>query len=528
VRSHHVIALDLGTSSCRAAVFDGRGRRLLATTAQQAYALKSAADGTAELDPEVVATAMEHCIDMSLARAKRSGVARIAAVGMSCFWHGLLGVDAHLTPVTPIITWADRRARTDAADLRSGHDEHAYHRRTGCMLRAPFWPAKLAWMARAKKRETRGVAKWLSLSDWLLWRWCGKLTTAHGMATATGLYDQHSCAWDPATLKIVGISADILPTIDDTPLTLGPGARRTWTMLRDAQWIPGIGDGAASNLGAGASVPADGSATSGPETAAINHGTSAAVRVMRSHGRVGAPFGLFCYRVDRKRFLVGGAVSNAGSLFAWCQANLRLPEGDELEKALAARPLPQPDLTVLPAWLGERSPSWREDGGGAIAGISQATSALDLAQAVLEGGYQRLAQVVDQVLPEPGAAKIVIGGGIQHSPSAMQRLADVLDRDLIACAEPETSLRGAAVLALERLAGAKHLALAPVTGATVHAHAEPAQAFRAARHRLTDLEAKLYPDADIPAPAPASASASAPHAKKTGKTRAKTPAKRHP
>jgi gluconokinase len=480
-----ILALDLGTSSCRSALFDVRARRQLKTTAQRTYVLRTAADGTAELDPAAVLGGIEQCIDATLARAGHDTTNRIAAVGMSCFWHGLIGVDAEGGPLTPIITWADRRPRVDAGRLRQDHDEVAYHRRTGCMLRAPFWPAKLAWIARTRKREARAVRWWLSPADWLLWRWCGSLRTAHGMATATGLYRQGACAWDVDALAIAGVAPEKLPAIDDAPLRLGPGARRTWRLLRDAQWFPGIGDGAASNLGAGA-------ATAG--TAAINHGTSAAVRVMRRGANARAPFGLFCYRVDRRRHLVGGAVSNAGNLFAWCQANLRLPTGDALEAALAARALPMAELAVLPAWLGERAPSWREDGGGAIAGITQATSALDLAQAVIEGGFQRLAQVVERVLPGTAPVAILVGGGIQHSPGALQRLADVLGRELVACAEPETSLRGAGVFALESL-GVNAGQFLVVPGTTVSPRAEPAAAYRAARARLIALEARMYPEA---------------------------------
>src|SRR5690606_13653907 len=97
--------------------------------------------------------------------------------------------------------------------------------------------------------------------------------------------------------------------------------------LRAARWIPAIGDGAANNLGAGATKPG---------LAAINFGTSGAVRIVRSSGKPRAPFGLFCYRIDAQRFLVGGAISNAGGLRAWCLEHLRLPEEDALEAQLVA------------------------------------------------------------------------------------------------------------------------------------------------------------------------------------------------
>src|SRR5439155_9607313 len=116
---------------------------------------------------------------------------------------------------------------------------------------------------------------------------------------------------------------------------------------------------------------------------AINFGTSAALRVMKSSGRAQAPFGLFCYRVDERRFLIGGALSNAGNLRAWCVRELRLNE-DSIERELAARPAPLHGLSVLPFWLAERAPSWDEKKTGAIAGITQHTSALNILQAFTE------------------------------------------------------------------------------------------------------------------------------------------------
>jgi gluconokinase len=157
---------------------------------------------------------------------------------------------------------------------------------------------------------------------------------------------------------------------------------------------------------------------------------------------------LFCYRVDAERLLIGGAVSNAGNLRAWCLGQLNLPsDPQELERALAARPAPLHGLTVLPFWVSERAPTWPEDLHGTIVGLKNSTSALDILQATREAVFQRLAQIAE-LLP---VRKFMISGGIQKSPADMQRLADVLGRSLIVCSEPEASLRGAAVYALEKL-----------------------------------------------------------------------------
>ncbi len=401
------------------------------------------------------------------------------AVAISSFWHSLLGCDRHGAPLTPVLTWADARASQDAARLRARHHEAAVHRASGCMLRASFWPAKLAWLARTQPRTCARVRRWTSPASWLVWRWSGQDRAAHGMATGTGLYD-------------LGAPVMVAPAAGALRRRAGaaePGRRRAararacagrvaGRSSRGRAFHPAIGDGAASNLGSGATRPG---------LAAINVGTSAAVRAVRARAPVRAPLGLFCYRIDSARFLVGGAISNAGSVVDWCQRHLRLPPRARLEAALVD---PRADaLQALPYLMAERSPSWRDDIHGALVGLSQSTDAVAIYRALTMASYLRLAQVAE-LMRLPPATRLVVGGGILHSPASVQRLCDAIGRPLALCAEPEMSLRGAAVLALER-AGA-HAAAARDRARGRARAPPPPRALGAARASLARLEERLY------------------------------------
>ena len=485
------LAVDIGTSSVRTALFDAGLRRLPGSLAQRAHAVTHSAEGAAELDPGTLETGLHACLERTVARA---GQRLVTAIGVSCFWHSLLGCDARGQALTPIYTWADSRCREDAATLRAGRSEAEYHRRTGCMLRASFWPAKLRWLARTHRGLCRRVVRWQSPADWLQGRFCegGGETTAHGMATGTGLYDPNALAWDPASIRLAGLRAEQLPAIGLDAFPLRAAFHRRYPALREARWWPAVGDGAAGNLGSGAT---------GPGRAAINVGTSAAFRVMRRGSRAESPFGLFCYRVDPERFLVGGAVSNAGNLRAWCRRELNLPAGDKaLETALAARPEPLRSLVVLPFWSAERAPTWCEDVGGVVTGLSQDTTALDLLQATTEAVYQRLALIADLSMGDgertrargkPGSGlKIIVSGGILKSSSLLQRMADVLGRPLCRCAEPEASLRGAAVYAAERegIDVEQAVGTRTVVGESVAPRRRIAALYLRERERQRDLE----------------------------------------
>lgn len=397
------------------------------------------------MQPAALLKAIKRCLAATLQFRKSDKQLKhfpISGIGVSCFWHSMIGTDAKGTPLTDILTWADSRCRLDAAHLREVFSERTLHARTGCMLRSSFWPAKLHWLRRTVSRTFKRVTHWMSPGEWIQLQLAENVHCALGMATGTGLLNPTTLEWDSELLELLCISPAHLLPLGDKASAISIKTLREFPELKSTMWFPAIGDGAASNLGSGCTEPG---------LAAINVGTSAALRVMMKGKRAKAPFGLFCYRVDAERFLVGGAVSNAGNLRAWCLENLRTAEESELEKLLAKRPEPSHGLTVLPFWTAERAPSWNEELRGTILGISQSTSGLDLLQAITEATYHRLAHIGDLLVSKHGAVdKYLVSGGIQRSSTALQRLANVMNVSLHPNPEPEASIRGAAVYAMEK------------------------------------------------------------------------------
>ena len=311
------------------------------------------------------------------------------------------------------------------------------------MLRSSFWPAKLRWLRRTQAPLFRKVKRWMSPAEWLQQQLIGTHRCALGMATGTGLFNPSKLRWDDALLDHCELKLSQLPELSDEPVLATGALASEFPELSGVPWFPAIGDGAASNLGSDCTRPG---------LAAINVGTSAALRIMRAGSVAKAPTGLFCYRVDSQRFLVGGAVSNAGNLRAWCLKELNTGDPQALEAELATRPTPDHGLTVLPFWTAERAPTWNEDLRGAILGISQSTTAIDLLQAITEATYHRIAQIAESLTSQTATQpKYFVSGGIQHSHSALQRLADILNQPLHPNPEPEASIRGAAVFAMEKL-----------------------------------------------------------------------------
>lgn len=477
-----VLALDVGTSSARVRVFDRAGRALPGAEGQVAYEPRTTPDGGVELDADILLAAMTNALDTSLTGCG-ARASEIAAVGVSVFWHSLLALDGAGRPLTPVITWADTRSGPAAAALRRAHDERRIHARTGAPLHSAFFPAKLRWLRESHPEVFARAAVWCGFGEYLHARLTGRLATSLSMASGTGLLDQIGGGWDTDMLAAAGITAAQLPPIDDTPASglITPHAAR-WPSLARVPWHPARGDGACSNVGSGCW---------GPRRVALNVGTSAALRVVLAEPlgpHPVTPWGLWRYRVDARRALVGGATSEGGNVLAWCRRHLALPaDPAALEAALGAAAPDGHGLTALPFLAGERSPGWRPEARAAVTGLSLDTGAVEITRALLESVAFRLADVYDRLRPLASADHVVVasGGALAHSPAWAQIVTDALGVPVAQGGDAEASTRGAALLALETLGVAVPEAPAPTR--LLHPVAERHARYRAARERQRRL-----------------------------------------
>jgi gluconokinase len=438
-----VLALDVGSSSVRALLFDGRGRPCPEAGSRLAYTIDHDAEGAAEVDAERLLRLTEAAVD----RAVRGRGGPVAAVGLSTFWHGLVGVDAAGAPTTPVILWSDTRAWREAERLRRELDPEDVRRRTGAPIHPCYWPAKLAWLRRDRPEVWRRTHHWLSFSDLLYLRLFGRLGTSPSMASGTGLR-RLAGGWDPELLERLDLSPDSLPDEVGTMSGLRPAYARRWPRLRDARWLTGRGDGALANLGSGCLDPG---------RRAITLGTSGALRVVTHRPPPDLAPGLWCYLLDAERYVVGGALSDGGNLWAWMERTLRL-EARGLERRLRRlRPGSGPDF--LPLLAGERSPGFATRATGAIAGLTQATTAEHIARSAMEGVAVRFA-MIDAALDRsvPGAALLVASGGALHASRLWaQIVADAVGKPISVSPDFEASTRGAALLALASLGVPVHV-----------------------------------------------------------------------
>ena len=435
-----VLALDVGTSSVRAQVFD--------ETAEEREQ-PARRDYPGEYDPNVVLARTREAIE------EAGGAEKADAVGSACFGHSLLALDRHGRPLTEILSWRDTRS-ADAADrLLQRVDAAAVRRRTGCYIHTSYWPAKLAWLAEEQPEVFRSAHRFVSFSDYLYAQLLGREVPASiSMASPTGLVDLRTRSWDEELLETLGVDAERLPVISDAPLD---------------GWYPALFDGACSNFGAGCVTR---------ERAALMVGTSGAIRVVYETMTAEPHPALFLHWVDGTRVVEGGSLSDGGNLYAWMAQTFK----DDGKGSLADRDPGSHGLTFLSLLGGERSPGWHQHAKGAIHGLTFDTTPLDLRQAGLEGVGFRFAAVA-RLMPELEEI-VVTGGALLKDDDWVQIMADALGRSVTRSGVSEASLRGAAVVVLERLGETP--APAPL-GPVVQPRADKAEVFRAARERQQRL-----------------------------------------
>lgn len=440
-----ILGLDIGSSSVRAGLYDHAANLFPKTLVKLERKLKATLDGGSQIDADAAFRQVTRAIDEVLDLAPMGTITHVA----SCtFWHSLLGIDAAGKPTTPVFGWADNRSREHVATLRKKLDERETHQRTGARLHSSFWPAKLLWL---KGGDTSGsecapftrTTRWLSFSDYAVLKLSGKLATSISIASGTGIFDIREKTWDKQLVRFLKLKRSQLPPVaaDATTFRIIAKFAKRWPRLADAEWFPPIADGVANSIGSGCA--SDGKA-------ALMVGTSGALRVVLEEPPAKIPDGLWCYRVDHRRYILGGALSDGGGLLDWMRANLNLPKN--AESLIAKRPPGSNGATVFPFFAGERSTGYDENARGAILGLTMAHDSVDILRAAMEAIAARFAEILRQIETVTPVRKIVASGGaLTNSPVFTRIIAETLGREITLSDTPEASMRGAVLLALETI-----------------------------------------------------------------------------
>lgn len=475
-----ILTIDLGSSSVRASAYYTTGAPVEGIS-EYRY-IRQAADST--FDPNTITELTEQVVSDCLERLRElRGEYRFLAVAWTSFAMSWLGVNRNGQPVTPVYSYADTRSGPYADRLRRElQQEGAFdttYSRTGTPVHSAYVPAQMLRLAAEEPERLGQVAHWHTLASYLLARWKGHPFAPISSSEVgwTGLFNRRARAWDEALLRRVGLAAHNLSPILDysvasnqwpatsktphstavtgpRPRAIGPAIglaapwARRWPELATVPFFLAVGDGVGANLGSGCTDN---------RRIALTIGTTGAMRVVIPTDMDGSvpevPVGLWSYPIDRKRWLLGGSLTDGGSLYSWLQDVLAAEEPDERLALAALLPPDAHGLTILPFLRGERAPGWASEATLSISGITPATTAAHIIRAAFEAVAFRFRLIYDRLKPllAPDSEIVASGGALQENLLWRQILADVLQTPVHLIDVPEATSRGAAILALQAL-----------------------------------------------------------------------------
>lgn len=443
-----ILALDQGTTSTRALVFDA-DRRVIAS-AQQEFPQHYPHPGWVEHDAEDIWRDTLACAKLALERGGLSA-ADIAAIGVTnqrettVLWDRNTG-----KPLHNAIVWQDRRTAEVCAVLRDAGHEPLVQERTGLLLDPYFSATKLAWLLDtvpgARAAAEAGELAFGTIDTFLLWR----LTEGRSHrtdvtnASRTLLYDITTGAWSPELADLLGVPLDCLPEI--VPSYGVVGMTDPASFLGISAPISGIaGDQQAALVGQAGFAPGAAKCTYGTGSFLLMHTGSSIARSSRgllTTVALGHPGGRLDYALEGAVFVTGAAVQ-------WLRDGLGIIDRADQVEALAASVPDSGGVVFVPALTGLGAPVWDPHARGLVIGITRSTTSAHLARATLEAIAYSVAEVVDAMALEGGVGigRLAVDGGAAANSLLCQLQADIAGVVVDRAAQIQTTGLGAAFLA---------------------------------------------------------------------------------
>ena len=437
-----ILAIDQGTTSSRAIVFDAGGD--IRAVAQREFTQHYPRPGWVEHDPEEIWQTT-----VSVCREALDAAGPVAAIGITnqrettLVWDRESGEAIH-----PAIVWQDRRTASQCAAFEAEGRGALFEEKTGLRLDPYFSGTKVAWIldhvAGARERAEQGRLAFGTVDSFLIWRLSGgevHVTDATN-ASRTLLFDIHAQRWDDALLEALRIPRSLLPEVCDSA---GEIAVAREEVLGAALPITGVaGDQQAAAFGQACIEPGMVKCTYGTGCFALMNTGDAVVR-----SRNGL-LGTVAYRLGGEVvYALEGSIFIAGAAVQWLRDALRIigraPETESLAKSL-------PDnegVYLVPAFAGLGAPHWDPEARGALFGLTRDSGVAHFARAALESVAYQTRDLMVAMAADAGAPPdaLRVDGGMTANDWLMQFLADVLDIPVERPTVTETTALGAARLA---------------------------------------------------------------------------------
>lgn len=443
----YILAIDQGTTSTRAVLFDGDMQAV--GTAQQEFPQYFPKAGWVEHDLDeiwdsVVATCRQVLAQTGITAADLAGIGITNQRETTAVWDKATGAPLHRA-----IVWQDRRTVEICEALRGGGHEDMIRHKTGLLLDPYFSGTKASWILdqqpEARDRAARGELLFGTIDSFLIWRLTGGAShvTDATNASRTMLYDIREGAWSEEICGLLQVPMAMLPEVKDCAADFGITVPE---ILGEAVPILGVaGDQQAAGIGQACFTPGMMKSTYGTGCfALLNTGETPVV----SHNRL---LTTVAYQLGGKPiYALEGSIFIAGAAVQWLRDGLGLLEDAAQSGALARQADPEQDVLLVPAFTGLGAPYWQPECRGAVFGLTRGTGPAEMARAALQSvAYQTrdLWEAMRADWPEETHVTLRVDGGMSASDWTMQSLSDLLGAAVDRPKMQETTVLGAGWLA---------------------------------------------------------------------------------
>jgi gluconokinase len=432
----YLLAVDIGTTSAKCLAVSADGNVL--SVQQKFYPTSFPQPGFAEQDPETIYQGV-----LEIIRASVKDPSSCAGVCFSAAMHSLTAVDAAGKAMMPLIIWSDLRSTQQSRALERQGLAATLCNTTGTPVHPMSPLCKLMWLKEERPDIFSNAFKFLSIKEYIFFRFTGKFVIDHSIASATGMFDLEKLAWSEQALQLLSLSEEKLsePVEVTAKFYLRPEMTDQLGIDQHVPIIIGASDGCLAQLGSGAMRSGD---------LSITVGTSGAVRLVSSKRLIDSSGKIFNYVLNKDQYVCGGATNNGTALLNWYTKKID-PSSETKMTALVEKALTIPPgcegLIMLPYLLGERAPVYNPDSRGVFFGMAVHHTSLHLQRAMLEAICFELMWIVEFIeSASTTCSRILVSGGFTHSPPWVQLLSDVMGRELILTEKQDASSYGAAMM----------------------------------------------------------------------------------
>ncbi|MEX2535826.1 MAG: glycerol kinase GlpK [Trueperaceae bacterium] len=442
---HLILALDQGTTSSRAILFDHEGR--IKATAQREFEQHYPKPGWVEHDPEEIWTTQAAVMAEALTMA-RAASADVAAIGITNQRETTLVWDRDSgRPVYPAIVWQDRRTAQRIDELKERGLEELFVQRTGLVLDAYFSASKLAWILDnvegARQRAEAGRLIFGTVDTWLIYRLTKGSCHITDVTNAcrTMLFDINKLDWDDELLAIFGIPRAMLPQVRSSSEVYGEVELAAGGVVP----LAGIaGDQQAATFGQACFAEGQGKNTYGTGCFMVmNTGEERIPSKNRLLTTIGWQVG------DSLTYALEGSIFIAGAVVQWLRDGLGIIESSAQVEELALTVPDSAGVYLVPAFSGLGAPHWDQYARGTIVGLTRGSTRAHIARAALDSIAFQVADVISAMEQDRGKplSELRVDGGASNNDLLMQFQADLLGVPVVRPQIVETTALGAAYLA---------------------------------------------------------------------------------